>query len=366
MSTKPALSRLTLACALALLASGPGAQAAAAGDFEDYQAAYQRARAAVTQHDDEAARPAYLEAIAKLDALGKATSHGSDGVEAAVYMELGAFEEQHGRTQDAENEFQLAVQFADSSGRSNSVVVALFSSQHLAALYFRNGDYHRARDAAQGALQHLGSGGFSADRTAEEKLKAQLVIAKCDAAQGLPQLAKTEFDELWKLADGMRYIAPETANDLLDSSTHLYRQLHLDQLADATVQRAQLLEQKRKASYTVKSVPTITSHPPTQQSAPEPVDSHATKPPSIVDMRSCLPDYPRTSRLAGEQGTVTVLLKVSQEGKLTDAVLVTSSDHPLLDQATLNAFHRCLYRPATKDGEPVASEFKAIYQWKLE
>jgi protein TonB len=88
--------------------------------------------------------------------------------------------------------------------------------------------------------------------------------------------------------------------------------------------------------------------------------------PTFSDLNACKPDYPRASRMAEEQGTVKVRIEVGADGQFVKADVVGSSGFKNLDRATQNAFSRCKFRPAYKDGVAVASSFDAVYVWKLE
>ena len=50
---------------------------------------------------------------------------------------------------------------------------------------------------------------------------------------------------------------------------------------------------------------------------------------------------------------VVVELCVAQSGIVDDVKLVTSSGHPLLDNATIAGLQRSRFEPATRDGRPV-------------
>jgi periplasmic protein TonB len=49
------------------------------------------------------------------------------------------------------------------------------------------------------------------------------------------------------------------------------------------------------------------------------------------------PDYPDEARYAGEQGTVTILFNVGQDGQVVSATAVASCQWPILNQAALRA-----------------------------
>jgi len=88
--------------------------------------------------------------------------------------------------------------------------------------------------------------------------------------------------------------------------------------------------------------------------------------PTVVDLNACKPDYPRASRMAEEQGNVKVRVEVGADGQFVKATVLESSGYKNLDRATQNGFSRCKFRPAYKDGQPVASSFDTVYVWKLE
>lgn len=116
-------------------------------------------------------------------------------------------------------------------------------------------------------------------------------------------------------------------------------------------------QQPPKADFT-KETPKIDAPP-----APKAVLPSS---PSFSDLNACKPDYPRASRMAEEQGTVKVRIEVGADGQFVKADVISSSGFKGLDRATQNAFARCKFRPAYKDGQPVASSFDAVYVWKLE
>jgi len=64
--------------------------------------------------------------------------------------------------------------------------------------------------------------------------------------------------------------------------------------------------------------------------------------------------YPSSARSAGEEGTVLVVAKVDGSGRAVDAKIDKSSGHPDLDAAALQSISRWSFRPATKNGKPVA------------
>jgi protein TonB len=67
------------------------------------------------------------------------------------------------------------------------------------------------------------------------------------------------------------------------------------------------------------------------------------------------PEYPRGSRIRGEQGRVTLLVQVGLDGRVTDLAVLGSSGHEALDRAAEAAVRRWQFEPATQQGRPVFS-----------
>ncbi len=69
--------------------------------------------------------------------------------------------------------------------------------------------------------------------------------------------------------------------------------------------------------------------------------------------------YPKIAGEAGAQGTVKVVLRVDEYGDVRDVVVADSPGWLALEEAARKAAHTIRYRPATRDGEPVAAWYVA-------
>lgn len=67
------------------------------------------------------------------------------------------------------------------------------------------------------------------------------------------------------------------------------------------------------------------------------------------------PAYPSLSRRMGEEGRVMLRVHVSEQGTATQVQLRTSSKHPRLDDAALEAVRRWRFVPARRGDQPVAA-----------
>ncbi|MBC8369615.1 MAG: TonB family protein [Planctomycetes bacterium] len=78
------------------------------------------------------------------------------------------------------------------------------------------------------------------------------------------------------------------------------------------------------------------------------------------------PEYPRTSLLKGEQGTVTLLVSVRADGQVSAVSVSESSGHLALDNAALVAVRTWKYIPATTDGQPHAGQILQALVFKTD
>jgi TonB family protein len=78
------------------------------------------------------------------------------------------------------------------------------------------------------------------------------------------------------------------------------------------------------------------------------------------------PEYPKESRIKGEEGTVTVKLKINKLGDVENGEIVSTSKYKNLDEVTLKAFTECKFKPPLKDGYPIESTGQLRFTFKLE
>lgn len=78
------------------------------------------------------------------------------------------------------------------------------------------------------------------------------------------------------------------------------------------------------------------------------------------------PDYPSASRRLGEEGSVTLLLLVKEDGKVGEAKVETSSGFPRLDEAAVKeALRRWKFQPGKEDGKPKTMWHRVKVTFKL-
>lgn len=74
------------------------------------------------------------------------------------------------------------------------------------------------------------------------------------------------------------------------------------------------------------------------------------------------PDYPRLSRLRGEEGDVLVSVILNEKRELHSLEILQSSDHPLLDQAVHSRIERS-FEKAPPDSSRIAH--KLLFKFRL-
>jgi D-alanyl-D-alanine endopeptidase (penicillin-binding protein 7) len=86
-----------------------------------------------------------------------------------------------------------------------------------------------------------------------------------------------------------------------------------------------------------------------------------------VDFSTCRkPRYPRADLDADHQGTVTVKFMVDAGGAVADSMIATSSGYASMDEAARGAIAECRFRPALRNGKPVAEWTSVQYVWTLQ
>ncbi|HEY5705229.1 MAG TPA: energy transducer TonB [Terrimicrobiaceae bacterium] len=78
------------------------------------------------------------------------------------------------------------------------------------------------------------------------------------------------------------------------------------------------------------------------------------------------PAYPELSRRAGHTGVVLLRVSVGQNGRVASVKLIKSSGYSLLDDRARTTVQRWTFRPARRDGKPVATEVDVPIRFRLD
>lgn len=77
------------------------------------------------------------------------------------------------------------------------------------------------------------------------------------------------------------------------------------------------------------------------------------------------PPYPELSRKAGHTGVVILRVSVSESGRVAAVSLIKSSGYSLLDDRARTTVQRWIFRPARRDGRPVATRVDVPVRFSL-
>lgn len=76
-------------------------------------------------------------------------------------------------------------------------------------------------------------------------------------------------------------------------------------------------------------------------------------------------DYPYASVRKGEEGDVHVRYLVQENGRVGEVVVEQSSGSADLDASAVAVVKRWIFRPAMKDGKPIAMWQEAVVRFRL-
>jgi len=112
----------------------------------------------------------------------------------------------------------------------------------------------------------------------------------------------------------------------------------------------------------------------TQSSDATPVNSNSsngdlreqgvTAPVVLADLSK--PEYPRFSRIRGEEGTVVLSVEVLPHGQSGKIEVVTSSGYRRLDRAAVDAVEKAAFTPAKVGGHPVQATKRITFRFDLD
>ena len=85
-----------------------------------------------------------------------------------------------------------------------------------------------------------------------------------------------------------------------------------------------------------------------------------------VALSEIRPRYPDAARTLGQEGKVTVRLRVTETGEVESAEIGRSSGIAALDQSAVAATRKARFKPAAQGGTPISSEMELQFEFRLE
>lgn len=83
-------------------------------------------------------------------------------------------------------------------------------------------------------------------------------------------------------------------------------------------------------------------------------------------MGSITPEYPEAARQRGQEGNVTLMLKIDDLGRVREAEVIEANPPGVFDETALQAFRAGRFQPAMKDGRPVRYQAYIRVEFKLD
>ncbi|MFC7302093.1 energy transducer TonB [Cognatiluteimonas weifangensis] len=112
--------------------------------------------------------------------------------------------------------------------------------------------------------------------------------------------------------------------------------------------------------------PSAPTAPPTPASPPAPSAPGALANAAPQPLHTPAPRYPRAAQRRGESGTVLLRVQVGADGQPRAVELVQGSGSRVLDRAASDAVRRWRFRPALRNGQPVAGVVQVPVTFDLE
>jgi protein TonB len=119
-----------------------------------------------------------------------------------------------------------------------------------------------------------------------------------------------------------------------------------------------LLEAAAKKETTAVA---LTTPPPVAPPVTPPKASVITRP---IPKKQTSPKYPESARSLGATGRVVVRVVVGIDGKVKNAVILSSFGNPACEEAALAAAKKWEFEPATKDGVPFEQNTAIPFDFK--
>ena len=190
------------------------------------------------------------------------------------------------------------------------------------------------------------------------------LLAKADQTNYTVTILRSKLDAQRRLQDKEQQDAQERQRQ---------QQLAAQKAAEERAAAEQQAQQPKTAQETPRA-PEASRPQPTRAPAPAPAEvaqtgTAAASAPSATEAvleRYVPPRYPTQARRANQEGWVDVEYDIDAEGNVTDTRVLASQPRHMFDREATEAVRRWKFKPATRDGAPVASQGRRRIEFKLQ
>jgi protein TonB len=189
------------------------------------------------------------------------------------------------------------------------------------------------------------------------------LLAKADPENYTLTILRSKLDAQRKTLDREQQQAldAQKAQQLAQQNAAAAAKQQAEQAAEAQ----RLAAAREQAARTAQQQTPASASRPAATPAPRPAAPEADAISDAVLVRQVTPRYPTAAMRANQEGWVDVELTVGTDGTVGNVTVVDSQPKHVFDRSAIDAVSRWEYKPATRNGEPMAVTLRRRLQFNL-
>jgi protein TonB len=191
------------------------------------------------------------------------------------------------------------------------------------------------------------------------------LLAKADPENYTLTILRSKLDAQRKTLDREQQQAldAQKAQQLAQQNAAAAAKQQAEQAAEA--QRLQAAREQAARVAQQQAPAANANRPAATAPAPRPAAAEAEAISDAVLIRQVSPRYPTAAMRANQEGWVDVELTVGTDGTVNSVTVVDSQPKHVFDRSAIDAVSRWEYKPATRNGEPMAVTLRRRLQFNL-
>jgi len=189
------------------------------------------------------------------------------------------------------------------------------------------------------------------------------LLAKADPENYTLTILRSKLDAQRKTLDREQQQAldAQKAQQLAQQNAAAAARQQAEQAAEAQ----RLAAAREQAARTTQQQTPAAASRPAATPAPRPAAPEADAISDAVLVRQVTPRYPTAAMRANQEGWVDVELTVGTDGTVGNVTVVDAQPKHVFDRSAIDAVSRWEYKPATRNGEPMAVTLRRRLQFNL-